>query len=90
MAAIFLAGGLVVLVIRIKYLPATFGMIFKYAFQPQAIVGGAFGAALKTAISQGAKRGLFSNEAGMGSTPPCFCSEQLLSEFYHMLCISVR
>ena len=69
MAIIFLAGGLIVLVIRIKYLPATIGMIFKYAFAPQAIVGGAFGAALKTAISQGAKRGLFSNEAGMGSTP---------------------
>ena len=69
MAAIFLAGGLVVLICRITYLPATFGMIFKYAFQPQAIVGGAFGAALKAAISQGAKRGLFSNEAGMGSTP---------------------
>ena len=69
MAAIFLAGGLVVLVIRIKYLPATFGMIFKYAFAPQAIIGGAFGMAIKTAISQGAKRGLFSNEAGMGSTP---------------------
>ena len=44
-------------------------MIFKYAFQPQAIIGGGFGYALKTAISQGAKRGLFSNEAGMGSTP---------------------
>ena len=44
-------------------------MIFQYAFQPQAIIGGGFGAALKTAISQGAKRGLFSNEAGMGSTP---------------------
>ena len=69
MAAIFLLGGLVVLVVRIKYVPATFGMIFQYAFQPQAIVGGAFGAALKSAISQGAKRGLFSNEAGMGSTP---------------------
>lgn len=69
MAAIFLLGGLVVLVFRIKYVPATFGMIFKYAFQPQAIIGGAFGAALKAAISQGAKRGLFSNEAGMGSTP---------------------
>ena len=69
MAAIFLFGGLVVLVLRIQYLPATFGMIFKYAFQPQAIIGGAFGAALKAAISQGAKRGLFSNEAGMGSTP---------------------
>ena len=44
-------------------------MIFKYAFQPQAIIGGGLGAALKIAISQGAKRGLFSNEAGMGSTP---------------------
>lgn len=69
MAAIFLLGGLVILAVRIQYVPATFGMIFKYAFQPQAIIGGAFGAALKAAISQGAKRGLFSNEAGMGSTP---------------------
>lgn len=69
MAAIFLLGGVVVLGYRITYLPVTFGMIFKYAFQPQAIVGGAFGVALKAAISQGAKRGLFSNEAGMGSTP---------------------
>ena len=69
MAAIFLLGGLIVLVVRIKYIPATFGMIFKYAFQPQAIIGGGVGAALKIAISQGAKRGLFSNEAGMGSTP---------------------
>ena len=49
MAAIFLLGGLIVLIARIKYVPATFGMIFKYAFAPQ--------------------RGLFSNEAGMGSTP---------------------
>ena len=69
MAAIFLLGGLVVLVARIKYIPATIGMIFKYAFAPQAIIGGGIGVALKTAISQGAKRGLFSNEAGMGSTP---------------------
>jgi len=69
MAAVFLLGGVVVLIARIQYVPATFGMIFKYAFQPQAIVGGAFGTALKAAISQGAKRGLFSNEAGMGSTP---------------------
>ncbi len=69
MAAIFLLGGLVVLIARAQYIPATFGMIFKYAFQPQAIIGGGFGYAIKTAISQGAKRGLFSNEAGMGSTP---------------------
>ncbi len=69
MAAIFLLGGLVVLIARIQYLPSTFAMIFKYAFQPQAIIGGGFGYAIKTAVSQGAKRGLFSNEAGMGSTP---------------------
>lgn len=69
MAALFVLGGLVVLVFRIQYIPATIAMIFKYAFQPQAVLGGGFGAALKIALSQGAKRGLFSNEAGMGSTP---------------------
>ena len=69
MACIFLLGSLVVLVARITYIPATIAMIFKFAFQPQAIIGGGFGYAIKTAISQGAKRGLFSNEAGMGSTP---------------------
>ena len=69
MAGIFLLGGLAILIARIQYVPTTFGLIFKYAFQPQAIIGGSFGYAIKTAISQGAKRGLFSNEAGMGSTP---------------------
>lgn len=69
MAALFLLGALIVLIARIRYIPETFGLIFRYAFQPQAIIGGGFGAALKTAVSQGAKRGLFSNEAGMGSTP---------------------
>ena len=69
MAGLFLVGALIVLVVRIRYIPATFGMIFKYAFQPQAILGGTFGAGIKAAVSQGAKRGLFANEAGMGSTP---------------------
>ena len=69
MAVLFIAGGLILLIIRWRYVPATFGLIFKYAFEPQAIIGGGFGIAIKTAISQGAKRGLFSNEAGMGSTP---------------------
>ena len=69
MAAIFLLGGIIILCCRITYIPASFGMIFKYAFAPQAIVGGSFGYAIKLAVSQGAKRGLFSNEAGMGSTP---------------------
>lgn len=69
MASIFLIGGLTVLAVRFRHIPETFALIFRYAFQPQAIIGGSFGAALKIALTQGAKRGLFSNEAGMGSTP---------------------
>ena len=69
MALLYIVGGLVIIACRIKYVPETFGMIFKYAFNPNALIGGGIGYALKTAISQGAKRGLFSNEAGMGSTP---------------------
>lgn len=69
MAVVYIVVGLVILGINAKYIPETFGLIFKYAFMPQALLGGAFGAAIKAAISQGVKRGLFSNEAGMGSTP---------------------
>ena len=69
MAVVFLIFGFIVLGIRFKYIPETFAMIFKYAFTPNALIGGGIGYAVKTAISQGAKRGLFSNEAGMGSTP---------------------
>ena len=69
MACLYIIGGLAVLIARIRFIPETFGMIFRYAFEPQSIIGGSFGFALKQAISQGVKRGLFSNEAGMGSTP---------------------
>ena len=69
MATFYLLGGLIIFFANITKVPEAFGMIFRYAFEPQAIIGGAFGVAIKKAISQGAKRGLFSNEAGMGSTP---------------------
>ena len=69
MAILYIVGGLIVLAINITKVPEAFCLIFKYAFQPQALIGGGIGAALKIAISQGVKRGLFSNEAGMGSTP---------------------
>jgi len=69
MAILYIVGSLVVLAVNITNIPAAFAAIFKFAFQPQALIGGGIGYALKTAISQGAKRGLFSNEAGMGSTP---------------------
>lgn len=68
MAILYLIGGLVVICINITGVPAAFGLIFKYAFTPAAALGGGFGA-IFSAMTQGAKRGLFSNEAGMGSTP---------------------
>ena len=69
MAMLYIVGSLIVIGSRITYIPATFGMIFEYAFTGDALIGGGIGYALKMALSQGAKRGLFSNEAGMGSTP---------------------
>ncbi|MBQ9782387.1 MAG: sodium:alanine symporter family protein, partial [Clostridia bacterium] len=69
MALIYIVGGLIILGCRITSHPRAFGMIFEFAFNPQAIIGGGFWGAIVIAIQQGAKRGLFSNEAGMGSTP---------------------
>ncbi len=69
MAVFYLLGSLLIICVNITALPTAFWYIIKYAFNPSAIIGGGFGYALKTAISMGAKRGLFSNEAGMGSTP---------------------
>ncbi len=69
MALLYLVGGIVLLCCRITSIPRAFLMIFEYAFNPQAIIGGGIWGAIVIAIQQGAKRGLFSNEAGMGSTP---------------------
>ncbi len=69
MAGLYIIGCLLVLIIRIEHLPETIGMIFKYAFDTKAVIGGGLGAAIMVALQNGAKRGLFSNEAGMGSTP---------------------
>ena len=69
MAILYIIGGLLVVIVNIKNLPEAVGSIFKYAFVPQAIIGGGFGSAIVKAIQKGAQRGLFSNEAGMGSTP---------------------
>ena len=69
MALMYIVGCLIMLLMNVEHIVETFSLIFYYAFNPEAIIGGSWGAALKTAISQGAKRGLFSNEAGMGSTP---------------------
>jgi len=68
MAIIYIIGGIGVLIVNAQNVGPAFASIFTMAFNPHAEIGGcAFG--LIAAISQGAKRGLFSNEAGMGSAP---------------------
>ncbi len=68
MAILYLLGGLVLLVMNAGNVLPAIALIFQCAFNPDASIGGVtFG--LIAALTQGAKRGLFSNEAGMGSTP---------------------
>lgn len=69
MAAFYIIGSLIVIFANVKHIPYAFYSIVVGAFRPDAIVGGAVGATLKKALSKGVARGLFSNEAGMGSTP---------------------
>lgn len=69
MAGAYLSMALVALVINAPYLPETFGRIFSGAFNLQSASGGFLGAAIIVAIRAGVTRGLFSNEAGQGSTP---------------------
>ena len=69
MAVLYLAVALYIAVINFDQLPAMFQLIFSKAFEFEAAAGGFFGAMVSMAMMQGIKRGLFSNEAGMGSAP---------------------
>ena len=69
MAGVYIVGSLILIIMNITNLPAAIKMIFVGAFDPQAVLGAGAGIAVKEAIRFGVARGLFSNEAGMGSTP---------------------
>lgn len=69
MAAFYIVGSLSVIFANVTAIPAAFHDIIVGAFKPAAVAGGAMGATLKLAVQKGVARGLFSNEAGMGSTP---------------------
>lgn len=69
MAAAYIAMALMAVILNFADLPETFGRIFYGAFNPQAATGGFVGAAIIIALRAGVARGLFSNEAGQGSTP---------------------
>ena len=69
MAVIYIIGSLILILLNATQIPEAFRQIFVGAFNPSAIVGGAAGITVREAIRYGVARGLFSNEAGMGSTP---------------------
>ncbi len=69
MALFYIIGALIVILVNYKNIPLAFQEIFVGAFAPQSIAGGVVGATIQKAMSKGVARGLFSNEAGMGSTP---------------------
>ena len=69
MALIYIIGSLIIIFANITHIPEAFRQIIVGAFNPTAAIGGAVGVTVKAAITYGVKRGLFSNEAGMGSTP---------------------
>ena len=68
MIILFIAGSLIIIGINYDQIIPAFKTIFVNAFKPKAFVGGTLGAAISAAITQGFKRGVFSNEAGLGSS----------------------
>ena len=69
MAGIYIIGSLVLIFSNAAKIPDAFRMIFEGAFSPKAVLGAGAGITVREAIRFGVARGLFSNEAGMGSTP---------------------
>ena len=69
MAVIYIIAALIVIIVNIGAVPAAFVAIFKGAFNPASVAGGLAGVGIKTAFTKGVGRGIFSNEAGLGSAP---------------------
>ena len=69
MALIYVVAGIIVIVLNLHNVPEAFKCIFIGAFNPPAVAGGLAGVGIKTAFTKGVGRGIFSNEAGLGSAP---------------------
>jgi AGCS family alanine or glycine:cation symporter len=69
MAVFYILGALTILILNFKGVPTAFALIFESAFAPKAAVGGFAGATVMMAMRRGVARGVFSNEAGLGSAP---------------------
>lgn len=79
MALLYVIGCVIIIIKFNEAVIPTFQAIFSSAFQKEAITGGAMGVGMKQAIRYGVARGLFSNEAGMGSTPHAHAAANVTS-----------
>lgn len=77
MAALYILGCIIILLLNLQYIPGAFGMIFSSAFGFNQAAGGLAGYAVLSAIRFGVARGLFSNEAGQGSAPIAHAASQM-------------
>ncbi len=68
MAIAYIIGAFIVLLVNLGDIGSMFASIFRYAFRPAAFVGGGLGVLISKTMTQGFKRGVFSNEAGLGSS----------------------
>lgn len=69
MSIFYIVAGIILILMRITHIPAVFGQIFAGAFSFKSVGGGLFGYTIMMAMKQGFARGVFSNEAGLGSAP---------------------
>ncbi|NHM76080.1 sodium:alanine symporter family protein [Staphylococcus sp. 11007852] len=69
MVGLYLLLGFIIIALNIQHFPSVVGLIIEKAFNPDAALGGSFGAALATTIRWGFARGIYSNEAGLGTSP---------------------
>ena len=69
MSVFYILAGIVIILMRITHIPAVFAQIFAGAFSFKSVGGGLFGYTIMMAMKQGFARGVFSNEAGLGSAP---------------------
>ncbi len=82
MLLLYFLFGTLVLLKNIQFIPQAIGLIFSHAFSPAAATGGFLGASLRQAIQYGARRGVLSNEAGMGSAPIAHAAAQTPGPIY--------
>lgn len=92
MALTYILGSIIILLLNFNHIIPTFAWIIKSAFTPTAAVGGIMGAVVRDAVQKGVARGVFTNEAGMGSTPHAHAvanvkhpTEQALSAMFGVL-----